>query len=169
MWYPCGHTSFGQGYKNLQIPGKTPWVTFPRSPQSLGLILQDLLIRVNWSSPATGERCLDSRKSSSVYAAIYTHPQSHHTGRIWCAQSNDRSQVLRSGQHEHCWNTNFHLYQGRGNCPLFILLFHLYASSSLTRVQVSWRQVQFLFNYVSPHTKNLHIRDILQMPLNLSL
>lgn len=52
--------------KGIQIPGKAPWVTFPRSPQSLGFAPQDLLMRV----PAVGGWCLDLKEGSSVYAAL---------------------------------------------------------------------------------------------------
>lgn len=52
--------------KGIQIPGKPPWVTFPRSPQSLGFALQDLLMRV----PAVGGWCLDLKEGSSVYTAL---------------------------------------------------------------------------------------------------
>lgn len=46
--------------KGIQIPGKPPWGTFPRSPQSLGFAPQDLLTRV----PAAGGWCLDAKKGS---------------------------------------------------------------------------------------------------------
>lgn len=52
--------------KGIQIPGKAPCMTFPRSPQSLGFAPQDLLMRV----PAVGGWCSDLKEGSSVYAAL---------------------------------------------------------------------------------------------------